>query len=182
MGVGTVTVAMAGAAVSSSDFSSSILGTPGASEDKSFKIFLAKTVCCRDFNKKWEEKKVFLIRNSEENCKVQWASKVNMEWKTQTNFKLLLEKAAQSAMRRWAREPAKNNAGTSQPKRQLLQPSRFLKNMFLSHASLLVSCFYPQKIWRKQSMQKTISSFTSGELLHFRDCKGLSQRARNKGS
>ena len=33
---------MAGAEVSSSDFSSSILGTPGASEDKSFKIFLEK--------------------------------------------------------------------------------------------------------------------------------------------
>jgi hypothetical protein len=42
MGVGTVTVVMAGAEVSSSDFSSSILGTPGASEDKSFKIFLEK--------------------------------------------------------------------------------------------------------------------------------------------
>lgn len=39
MGVGTVTVVMAGA-VSSSDFSSSILGTPGASDDKSFRIFL----------------------------------------------------------------------------------------------------------------------------------------------
>lgn len=37
-----MTVVMAGAEVSSSDFSSSILGTPGASEDKSFKIFLEK--------------------------------------------------------------------------------------------------------------------------------------------
>jgi len=69
MGVGTVTVAMAGAAVSSSDFSSSILGTPGASEDKSFKIFLAKTVCCRDFNKKREN--VFLMHNYWENWEAQ---------------------------------------------------------------------------------------------------------------
>lgn len=78
MGVGTVTVAMAGAAVSSSDFSSSILGTPGASEDKSFKIFLAKTVCCRDFNKNWGRKIVYLIHNAGENCEVQQASKENM--------------------------------------------------------------------------------------------------------
>lgn len=55
---------MAGAAVSSSDFSSSILGTPGASEDKSFKIFLAKTVCCRDFNKNWGRKVVYLMHSA----------------------------------------------------------------------------------------------------------------------
>lgn len=69
MGVGTVTVAMAGAAVSSSDFSSSILGTPGASEDKSFKIFLAKTVCCRDFNKNWGRKVVYLMHSAGETVK-----------------------------------------------------------------------------------------------------------------
>lgn len=39
MGVGMVTVVMAGAE-SSSDFSSSIRGTAGTSDDKSFRIFL----------------------------------------------------------------------------------------------------------------------------------------------
>lgn len=39
MGVGMVTVVMAGAE-SSSDFSSSIFGTAGTSDDRSFRIFL----------------------------------------------------------------------------------------------------------------------------------------------
>lgn len=39
MGVGTVTVVMAGVE-SSSDFSSSIRGTAGASDERSFRIFL----------------------------------------------------------------------------------------------------------------------------------------------
>lgn len=105
MGVGTVTVAMAGAAVSSSDFSSSILGTPGASEDKSFKIFLAKTVCCRDFNKNWGRGggKVYLtLEKSEKRSK----ENTGAEWKTHTIFKLLLERIVQSAAHRWAKEPA----------------------------------------------------------------------------
>lgn len=149
MGVGTVTVAMAGAAVSSSDFSSSILGTPGASEDKSFKIFLAKTVCCRDFSKRWEN--VFLMHNYWE---VQWSSTANMgvKWKTQTTFEFLLEKVVQSAMHRWVRQLAKSSTGASQQLRYFL----FLKNMFVSHAFWLLSCFHPQNIWRKQCMQNLI--------------------------
>lgn len=38
--VGTAMVAMLGGVPSSSDFSSSILGTPGTSEESSFSIFL----------------------------------------------------------------------------------------------------------------------------------------------
>lgn len=152
MGVGTVTVAMAGAAVSSSDFSSSILGTPGASEDKSFKIFLAKTVCCRDFNKKREN--VFLMHNYWENWEAQWASTANMsaEWKTQTTFKFLLEKVVWSAMHRWVRQLANSSTSASQQ----LQPFPFLKNVFVSHVFWLVSCFHPQSIWRKQCMQNLL--------------------------
>lgn len=151
MGVGTVTVAMAGAAVSSSDFSSSILGTPGASEDKSFKIFLAKTVCCKDFNQNGKEKKktqkIYLIHNAGENWKVQ-QRKYGCRMKNSHYLQTLTGEDAQRGKRHQHRIAVLINmryrcpsTGSSQANIQLSQPFLFLESMFLSHPFLLVSWF-----------------------------------------
>lgn len=133
MGVGTVTVAMAGAAVSSSDFSSSILGTPGASEDKSFKIFLAKTVCCRDFNKNWGRKIVYLIHNAGENWSAasqQW----KYEWRMKTTHYLqtLIGEDCSKFQTLVGKGASTQHLCSSKPTIQLLKPFLFLQSMFLS--------------------------------------------------
>lgn len=134
MGVGTVTVAMAGAAVSSSDFSSSILGTPGASEDKSFKIFLAKTVCCRDFNKNWGERNSL----SDTQCWGKlWSAASQQgkyEWRMKTTHYLqtLIGEDCSKCQALMAKGASTEQLCLSKPMIQLLQPFLFLQSMFLS--------------------------------------------------
>lgn len=181
MGVGTVTVAMAGAAVSSSDFSSSILGTPGASEDKSFKIFLAKTVCCRDFNKNWGKNSL-----SDTQC---WGKLVKCSkparkiWMENENHTL----SSNSYWRGLFKMPGTDGQGSQHRTTVLVKTHDAAITTFpfsLEHACLnhfyLFPAFSYINIWKKKS--EPVSSVTLGELLHFKDYKHLSQRAEYQTS